>query len=124
MSWSNDKGLDNPETVNIRGPQGLPGANGTNGEKGDKGDKGDSFKYDDFTPEQLNELKGEKGEKGETGAQGPKGDTGDSGVYIGTEAPSDPSIKVWINPDAIPTSETWVFTMEDGSEIVKEVCAV
>lgn len=40
--------------------------------------------------------------RGATGAQGPqgeKGDTGNSGVYIGTAAPTDPSVNVWINPD-------------------------
>lgn len=31
--------------------------------------------------------------------QGPKGDTGNSGVYLGTEEPDDPEIKVWIDPD-------------------------
>lgn len=25
LSWSNNKGLDNPETINLRGPQGDPG---------------------------------------------------------------------------------------------------
>ena len=44
LSWTNDKGLTNPETVNI------------------KGDKGDAFTYEDFTSEQLAALKGEKGD--------------------------------------------------------------
>lgn len=43
LSWTNDKGLKNPETVNI---------------------KGDAFTYSDFTPEQLASLKGEKGDPG------------------------------------------------------------
>jgi hypothetical protein len=34
ISWTNDKNLDNPTPVNIKGPQ------GEKGEKGDKGDKG------------------------------------------------------------------------------------
>ena len=41
LSWTNDGGLPNPETVNIRGPQGLDGEPGEAGPKGDKGDKGD-----------------------------------------------------------------------------------
>ncbi len=67
LSWSNDKNLPNPETVNI------------------KGDPGEPFTYDMFTTEQLESLKGEKGEqgiqgpKGETGPQGPKGETGAQG---------------------------------------------
>ncbi len=45
-------------------------------------------------------LKGEKGDKG---------DPGSSGVYIGTEAPQDESINVWINtgaelPDTLVTA--------------------
>lgn len=34
LSWTNDKGLENPDSVNIKGPQ------GEQGEKGDKGDTG------------------------------------------------------------------------------------
>lgn len=49
ISWSNDGGLENPQTVNITGP------------KGDTGAKGDV---------------GPQGEKGETGDAGPKGDKG------------------------------------------------
>ena len=29
----------------------------------------------------------------------PKGETGNSGVYVGTDAPTDPSIMVWIDTD-------------------------
>lgn len=49
ISWSNDGGLENPQTVNITGPQ------------GDTGAKGDT---------------GPQGEKGEAGGAGPKGDKG------------------------------------------------
>lgn len=49
ISWSNDGGLENPQTVNITGPQ------------GDTGAKGDV---------------GPQGEKGEVGGAGPKGDKG------------------------------------------------
>ena len=37
LSWTNDKGLDNPETVNIKGPKGDTGQNGAAGAKGDTG---------------------------------------------------------------------------------------
>lgn len=49
ISWTNNRGLPNPNPVNIKG------------EKGDKGDKGD------------------KGERGEQGIQGLKGETGEQG---------------------------------------------
>lgn len=34
LSWTNDKGLPNPASVNIKGADGAPGANGTNGADG------------------------------------------------------------------------------------------
>ena len=34
LSWTNDKGLPNPDPVNIKGPQGDPGEDGTNGANG------------------------------------------------------------------------------------------
>lgn len=55
VSWTNNGGLDNPEPVSVRGPQGV---------KGDTGDQG---------------PQGERGLQGETGPQGPKGDKGDPG---------------------------------------------
>jgi hypothetical protein len=44
LSWSNDKGLPNPPTVNIKGPQGPAGSGGGGGGSGDgipkTGDRG------------------------------------------------------------------------------------
>lgn len=54
LSWSNKMGLENPEPVNLIGPQGATGPQGPQGIQGPKGDKGD------------------------------KGDTGESGVQIET----------------------------------------
>lgn len=64
LSWTNDKGLDNPEVVNIKGAPGDKGDKGDIGEKGDRGEKGDAFTYEDFTEEQLAALKGEPGKDG------------------------------------------------------------
>ena len=76
LSWSNDKGLANPNTVNIKGDKGDAGA---------KGDKGDPFTYADFTPEQLTALKGAKGDKGDKGDTGVKGADGQTpNISIGT----------------------------------------
>lgn len=52
ISWTNDKDLPNPESVNIKG------------EKGDKGDRGEQG------------IPGVQGAKGETGATGEKGADG------------------------------------------------
>lgn len=97
LSWTNNGGLSNPTTVNIKGakgdtgpqglqgpkgetgatgpqgpigltgPQGVQGPKGDKGDTGEKGEKGDAFTYEDFTPEQLVLLKGEQGEKGDKG---------------------------------------------------------
>ncbi|MBR4086994.1 MAG: BppU family phage baseplate upper protein [Clostridia bacterium] len=64
LSWSNNKELDNPEPVNIKGEKGDQGIQGIQGEKGEKGDQG---------------IQGEKGDKGDQGIQGEKGDKGDDG---------------------------------------------
>lgn len=40
ISWTNDKSLENPQPVNIKGPQGPAGADGAPGAKGDPGDSG------------------------------------------------------------------------------------
>ena len=69
LSWKNDGGLENPSTINIKGPQ------------GEKGDKGNAFTYGDFTSEQLEALKGAKGDPGQDGAKGDKGDKGDPFTY-------------------------------------------
>lgn len=37
LSWTNDGGLDNPDTVNIKGPAGTDGADGKDGETPQKG---------------------------------------------------------------------------------------
>ena len=58
LSWSNNGGLSNPESVSIRGP---------------RGDKGDPDAQGETGPQ------GPRGETGAAGPQGPKGDKGDMG---------------------------------------------
>lgn len=64
LSWTNDKSLENPEPVNIKGPVGAQGEKGETGPQGPQGPQG---------------IQGEKGEIGPQGIQGPKGDKGDTG---------------------------------------------
>ena len=82
LSWSNNGGLDNPQTVNIKGPQGDPGIQGPKGDPGIQGEPGI------------------QGPKGDPGIQGEPGPTGKSGVHLGSTAPTDPDINIWIDPDA------------------------
>ena len=97
LSWSNDKGLANPNTVNIKGDTGAKGDKGDKGEKGDTGTKGAdgqtpnisigtvttgaagssaSAEITGTTPNLTLNLtipKGDKGDKGDTGAAGSGG---------------------------------------------------
>lgn len=86
LSWTNDKGLENPQTVNIKGPkgdkgdtgeqgeQGLPGKDGINGENGatftpSVNQNGDLSWTNDkglVNPPTIN-IKGPKGDAGEPG---------------------------------------------------------
>ena len=61
ISWTNDGGLENPTSVNIKGPKGDQGPRGETGAKGETGAQG---------------PQGEPGAKGEPGAQGPQGEPG------------------------------------------------
>lgn len=73
LSWTNDQGLANPETVNIKGP------------KGDTGQDGKAFTFADFTPEQIESLK-VKGDDGLDGKDGQDGKTPVLGTDYFTEA--------------------------------------
>nr|DAO81204.1 MAG TPA: tail fiber protein [Caudoviricetes sp.] len=98
LSWTNDGGKANPETVNLKGPKGDTGAKGEPGAKGDPGEKGadgapgkDGAKGDkgdtgDQGPQGLQGPKGETGLQGPIGPQGPKGETGLQGP-IGPRGP-------------------------------------
>lgn len=110
ISWTNDKGLENPTPVNIKGPTGDKGDTGATGPTGPKGDTGATG---------ATGPKGDKGETGPVGEQGPKGDTGATGsqgepgkdtVWLGSEEPSE-EYNVWIDPNG--TKADQLATMED-----------
>lgn len=61
LSWTNDKNLKNPETVNIKGPKGDTGAEGPQGVQGEKGETGADGKTpvkgeDYFTEEDIKAI--------------------------------------------------------------------
>lgn len=115
ISWSNDKGLANPASVNIMGPQGpagATGATGATGPQGPQGERGETGATGPAGPQGATGPQGPQGPAGADGAdgapgakgdKGDKGDTGDSGVYLGNTEPTDESVKVWINPDGEST---------------------
>lgn len=69
LSWTNDGGLENPQTVNIRGPQGAKGDTGAQGPQGEPGPQGEQG------------AQGAQGPAGADGAQGPAGTDGEDGGY-------------------------------------------
>ena len=94
LSWTNDKGLPNPEPVNIKGPKGNTGATGEQGETGPQGDPGPAG-ADGVTPtigENGNWYLGETDTgKPSRGGQGPKGDPGPQGPQ-GLPGPTGPGV--------------------------------
>lgn len=102
LTWTNKAGLDNPATVNIKGPQGVQGEKGDPGTgitiKGKydslsalqaahpKADEGDAYMagtnlyvWNGSTWLDCGNIKGDKGEKGDTGLQGVQGEKGERG---------------------------------------------
>ena len=117
LSWTNDQGLENPSTQNI------------------KGAKGDAFTYDMFTAEQLEALKGEDGASIEsitrtsgTGASGTtdtytivldNGNTSTFQVYNGADGEgAGDMLKSIYDPQ---NKNTDVFAYIDNKEIIDEV---
>lgn len=103
LSWTNDGGKTNPDSVNIKGPQGNPGEKGNPGETGAKGadgvtptigENGNWYLGDTDTGKPS---RGEKGDKGDPGARGPAG--------------------------ATPVKGTDYFTAEDKAALVQDVLA-
>ena len=91
LSWTNDKGLANPATVNIKGDKGETGASGQTGPEGyspvakvEETQGGVKITITDKQGEtSATVLNGAKGETGAQGLPGPKGETGAGFVVKG-----------------------------------------
>lgn len=83
ISWTNRAGIENPPSVNIKGPQGVQGPEGPQGIRGPKGDTGPQGAVG---PQGAQGIQGPKGDKGDKGEQGPSGvqvvATGYFGFYV------------------------------------------
>lgn len=75
---ANGNWISIPAFVGDTGPQGPQGPQGIQGPQGPVG---------------------ATGPQGPAGPQGPTGSTGKSGVHVGSSAPSDSSVNVWIDPN-------------------------
>ena len=89
ISWSNDKGLANPASVNIMGPQGPAGATGATGAAGPQGPRGETGATGPQGPQGETGPAGPQGPQGATGPQGPQGETGPQGEP-GSAGPTGP----------------------------------
>ena len=104
----------------------LDGKDGASGDEGGSGEDGATF-YPNVSADGTLSWTNDKGlsNPASVNITGAKGDPGDPGVYIGSEAPTDDSVNVWIDPDGEPSGyEEWEFTMTDGSVIKKRVVLV
>lgn len=91
LSWTNNKGLPNPDTVNIQGPKGETGDKGDSGADGyspiasvESVSGGVKITVTDLSGTKsatvLNGVDGKDGSQGPRGERGEKGDKGDAGT--------------------------------------------
>ena len=109
LSWTNNKGLTNPNTVNIRGPQGERGLAGATGPTGPQGERGLAGATGPTGPQ------GERGLDGATGPTGPKGEDGGHYTPVVTQ-PSSTTMKVTFVPSksGMPEVEPVTVTLPSG----------
>lgn len=108
ISWTNDGGLENPASVNIKGPAGATG------DKGDKGDKGDTGATG---PAGAAGAKGEKGDTGATGPAGAKGEKGDTGAK-GDKGDTGASVSaISLTQDSTGVITGGTATLSDGTTV-------
>lgn len=103
------------ETTSLKGERGERGEKGNDGLQGATGATGADGKsaYQvaldlGFTGSQeqwLNSLHGMRGEQGRQGDRGEKGENGKQVVIVSDTEPTDPDMKIWLNPLGETTSE-------------------
>lgn len=100
LSWSNNGGLPNPRSVNLRGPQGMPGADGKDG------------------------TDGKDGANGADGQDGTTPTIGDNGNwYIGDTDTGKPS-RGEIGPAGADGKSAYAYAVEGGYTGTEEAFAV
>ena len=104
LSWSNDGGLENPASVNIKGPKGDTGPQGPQGEKGNAGEQG---------------PQGEKGDTGEQGIQGAPGSNGTNGITFTPSVSADGTLS-WSNDGGLENPAAVNIKGPSGSAWIQE----
>jgi hypothetical protein len=121
LSWTNNGGLENPEPVNIKGPQGYQGTPGKDGEAGPQGiqgvqgnpgtaatitvgsvTKGDNPSVTNSGNENqaVFDFVLPKGDKGDIGESGPRGEQGSPG-FVFTPSVSTEGVISWTNDGSL-----------------------
>lgn len=148
LTWTNDKGLNNPAPVNIKGEPGMDGsngkdgingtdgrdgkdgANGKDGTDGKNGTDGVSAKHSwsgttltitSASGTSSADLKGEPGQPGANGADGKDGQDGYSpvkGKDYFTEADKAEMVAA-VRSQLV--AEQWTFTLTDDTTVTKDV---
>ena len=103
ISWTNNKGLANPTSVNIMGPQGPAGATGATGATGPQGPQGPHGET------------GPQGLQGPQGATGPTGPKGADGISPTVEVSKSGKITTITIVDAAGTHTATINDGADGS---------
>lgn len=144
LSWTNNGGLDNPDPVNIMGPQGLQGVQGEpgkNGMDGTDGENGATF-TPSVSPEGVISWTNDKqlANPESVNIKGPQGTRGENGYYFtpdvsqtgdlswtnngGLQNPSTVNIKgPQGEPGKTPEKGVDYWTETDKEEIVAETVA-
>lgn len=102
------------------GPQGPKGDTGATGLQGPKGDTGETGPQGPKGDTGATGPQGPKGDTGATGPQGPKGDTGATGPQ-GPKGDTGASGATAAEVIAALNKETWIFTLDDGTTVEKEI---
>lgn len=108
LSWTNDGGKANPQTVNLKGPKGDTGTRGpagADGAKGDTGPEGPRGPQGEQGPQGKTGPQGETGPQGLTGPQGPAGADGAKGATF-TPAVSAAGDLSWTNDGGLANPAT------------------
>lgn len=116
LSWTNDKGMENPGAVNIMGPHGKDGNDGQNGKDGKDGTSITVSSVAESTEDGGNnvvtfsdgkQLVVKNGNRGGQGAPYTLTDTDMNTIAAAVKASL--------------TTEPWICTLEDGSTVTKAV---